>query len=341
MLENQLFLIYLLCVMVISKIIKEHELFNPLYTKIANFFKSKKATLFVISCISGILPIPGRVVMSAGILDTLTNNDKKSRSKYGVSDFLSTHHYYWWSPLEKTVIIPMAAFGLTYLEFLRYTIVPLIISLVVAFSYIIFFINEKDVLINKIEHINSKPLILSIFPIILAIVLLCLSIEPYWIFPPILIYYIIYCKEYNIKKLLKYINWQLLALMFFVILMADIFTKYNSEFKQLIEQYSNQHHVNGIYELIVISVIAFIAAFLMGSSAKYASLATIITAIFGIGYLTYFLIIEFVAYILSPFHKCVLISSKYFGTSLKEYYKVLCIWGFILISYGIFTIVSK
>ena len=74
----------------------------------------------ITSLLGGILPIPGRVALSAPLLDAIAPPDKKKRSAFGVIDYLSTHHYYWWSPLEKTVVLPMAdpdEIAETYLQF--------------------------------------------------------------------------------------------------------------------------------------------------------------------------------------------------------------------------------
>ncbi len=69
---------------------------------------------YVVSAIGGILPIEGRVTVSAGVLDTMCSNHSHNhgREKMGIVDYLGNHHYYLWSPLEKTVILPIAAFGL-------------------------------------------------------------------------------------------------------------------------------------------------------------------------------------------------------------------------------------
>lgn len=338
-----LFLIYLICVMMICNIIKENNLFIPLYGLITKKVKSKKFLVFLVSCLSGILPIPGRVVVSAGMLDTLVDKEKTaSRSKFGIVDFLATHHYYWWSPLEKTVIIPMAALGLTYLQFMSYTCIPLLICLLFTFYYIFVFIDEKDMYINKSEHINNKrSIILSTMPILLSIFLLCFKIEPYYIFPFTLIFYIIYCKEYQIKKLVSYVDWKLILLVVVVIFSSELVAKKSDLLLSYIKHISRLLNIQTLLGFLVISIIAFTITFILGSSSKYAGIVVLLTSLFGMKYFVYFLTLEFFAYIMSPTHKCVLISSKYFNTPLKDYYKVLSIWGTILLLYGSLTIMLK
>ena len=138
---------YLAIIMVLSAWAKKTSFFMPVYRWIATHVKSKRAVVAIISAISGVLPIEGRVTVSAGFLDTIAPNDSRRRL-YGIIDYLSTHHYYFWSPLEKTVILPMAVLGLTYTGFIGY-VWPLIVTcLVVGLFYIFFVLKEEDVAID-------------------------------------------------------------------------------------------------------------------------------------------------------------------------------------------------
>lgn len=138
---------YLAVIMVLSAWAKKTGFFMPLYRWIANNVKSKRAVVAIISAISGILPIEGRVTVSAGFLDTIAPNDHRRRM-YGIIDYLSTHHYYFWSPLEKTVILPMAVLGLGYVGFIS-LVWPLILTcFIIAAFYIFFILKEEDVSID-------------------------------------------------------------------------------------------------------------------------------------------------------------------------------------------------
>ena len=120
LIKNQWYLFYLAGIMVVAGYAKHYNWFFPIYQFVVNRVQSKRAVVAMISALTGILPIPGRVSVSAGVLDTISSDDPKSRQKLGMIDYLSTHHYYLWSPLEKTIILPMAAFGLTYWAMLSY-----------------------------------------------------------------------------------------------------------------------------------------------------------------------------------------------------------------------------
>lgn len=144
---------YLAAIMLLSAWAKKTGFFMPMYKWIATHVKSKRAVVAIISAISGVLPIEGRVTVSAGFLDTIAPNDNR-RKIYGIIDYLSTHHYYFWSPLEKTVILPMAVLGISYVGFLS-LVWPLIVAcLGVALFYIFFILKEDDVSIDldKKQH---------------------------------------------------------------------------------------------------------------------------------------------------------------------------------------------
>jgi hypothetical protein len=72
----QQYLIFLLGVMITAGIIKDNNLLGDLFILIDDI-PSKRLKLFLISLIGGILPIPGRVTLSAGILDSLAPSEGK------------------------------------------------------------------------------------------------------------------------------------------------------------------------------------------------------------------------------------------------------------------------
>ena len=116
-----------------------------------NRVQSIRAVVALISALTGVLPIPGRVSVSAGVLDTISSDDPKSRQKLGMIDYLSTHHYYLWSPIEKTIILPMAAFGLTYWAMLSYMWPLLVGCLSVVLFYLFVILKEEDIKISPAE----------------------------------------------------------------------------------------------------------------------------------------------------------------------------------------------
>ena len=107
LLTGQVYLFLIVFVMMIAGMIKDNNLFSDVFSFLKRSMKSNRAIVALFSALTGVLPIKGRVTVSAGLLDTLATKNQASRSKFGPIDFMATHHYYFWSPLEKTVILPM------------------------------------------------------------------------------------------------------------------------------------------------------------------------------------------------------------------------------------------
>jgi hypothetical protein len=163
--EEWYYILMLGTVLVLSYYARKYDVFQPLYAFIAKRIKSKRAVIALTSAISGVLPINGRVVISAGVLNTLApvHGDER-RKKYGVIDYLATHHFYFWSPLEKTVILPMAALNIGYWSFLGSTW-PLLATVAVCTLWYIFGkIKEDDVEINvrsrrEVQKLDTKAIV--------------------------------------------------------------------------------------------------------------------------------------------------------------------------------------
>lgn len=172
--NNQWYILYLAAIMVASAYVQRKGWIFPALNFLSKIIKSNRLFIVIVSSICGVLPIPGRVSVSAGILDTMAPKDERRRW-YGIIDYLSTHHYYLWSPLEKSVIVPMAVLGLTYFEFI-YIMGPLaIIGIVLPLMLVFYFLKEEDVVwvnpaqkFDKVDWVNWKLLIAVALVIILG-----------------------------------------------------------------------------------------------------------------------------------------------------------------------------
>lgn len=281
----------MLVVMLFTGYANSFNLLPKLQKNLSKIIKNKKVLLIFLSAIGGILPIPGRTIASAGLLDTVIGKNSKLRPKFGILNYLATHHYYLWSPLEKTVIIPMAVLNVSYLGLLGHTWPLIIISIGILVGYVL--ISMRDI---SFEEININ-----------------------------------YENNTRILNPLKFINWRSLFLVYAAIVAGNFAKSYSSD---IIEWATSQSS-----NLVLISISSFIAAWLMGSSSKFAGIVSILCGIFGLEYFIYFFAIEYAGYLLSPMHKCNAISCSYFNTPIKDYLKVLLIWAGSVIIYGITTII--
>lgn len=330
--KGQEYLVMIGLIFIAVGLIKDNMLFNSLFYYIKQTVKSNKALVVILSAIGGILPISGRVTVSAGMLDTIApKKGENGRENYGIIDYLSTHHYYMWSPLEKTVLIPMAAFSLTWLGLLNILWPLLAVSILLIFGYIYFYIKDSDVVVTPILEFNFKlsEIIRNVVPMIAAILAVINDLNPIWSFGLLVFYYCFLTKTWDYKKLVSYINWEVIIIVGLIIIFGNYVKTYDSFITDYIKQ--SVFDITTLNGLILVSFIAFTSAFILGSSSKFAALAVILTQLFGIEYFLWFFALEFAGYLLSPAHKCVAIGKTYFNTPLVKYITVLGIWALLII----------
>jgi hypothetical protein len=318
--------------MFVTGILKEKAYLMDIFRLLEQKVKSKKMVVFLVSLFGGILPIPGRVAISASMLNSIAPIDNKKRKKFGIIDYLATHHYYLWSPLEKTVIIPMAVLGLTYVQFMSY-IWPLLLISGLYITYYVISLDDSEIDIEvKDEPINTENITLVVIPFLVTI-MMCVFFTDYYFgfFTAFTLWLTYYSNSW--KKLFEYINWELIWIVAAVIILGNLIGSYSDQIEGIIKQYNKPQY------LMIVSVFAFLSSFMLGSSAKYASMVSLLTTVFGLHYFVLFFTLEYAGYLISPSHKCLPIGQKYFHTGFMTYLKALMIWICLMITYALFTII--
>lgn len=316
--------------MFVTGILKERGYLTDLFRILTQKIKSKKAVVFLVSLFGGVLPIPGRVALSASMLNSIAPVDNKKRKKFGIIDYLATHHYYLWSPLEKTVIIPMAVLGLSYMTFMSY-IWPLLLITGLYITFYIMSLNDDEIDIEvHDEPINWKNIWLVVIPFLSTILVSCFTDYYFLAFTIFTFYLLGYSNSWF--KVLDYINWELIVIVSVVIILGNLIGSYYESIESFIKQFALNKNI------VLVSVFGFLASFLLGSSAKYAGIVSLLTAAFGMEYFVLFFTLEYSAYLISPTHKCLPIGQKYFHTGFMVYLKALIIWISLMMTYALFTI---
>ena len=325
-------------IMISAGLAKEYSLFAPAYAYVKNTFRSNKFVVVILSAIGGVLPIEGRVTVSAGLLDTVAPKEGQGREKMGIVDYLATHHYYMWSPLEKTVILPIAAFGLTYAAWIGMIAPLLIVSFIFIGWYIWTQVHEEQIVVQP-TNFKLSTVIRNVLPMIVAIG--AYIYNEHWMigcFGFLALYYVFITQQWNIKKLLGYVNWQAIAVVAIAIMLGNYFKSNQAVFEAWVK--GGMFDPTTIVGMTIISAIGFVASFLMGSSGKFIAFAVLLAKLFGAQYFLWFFAIDYAGYLLSPTHKCVMVGNRYFGTPLTTYYKALGMWSAIMIvTAGVFTFI--
>ena len=221
--------------------------------------------IIITSIFGGVLPIPGRVALSAPLLDAIAPPDKKKRSAFGIIDYLSTHHYYWWSPLEKTIILPMAALGITYGQMLSYTFIPLVICLTYTWWYIFSKVDPRSVLPNMdgIQDFDWQRALIGWSPFIATIwFLLCVGKAGAIFFFPwfavMCCYYAYICKDWNWGQ---FLDGKFAIIATIVLALGGVVGLIKAKVMAYLSA-ANQTMIKPV------TIVATIAALIMGSSEK-------------------------------------------------------------------------
>ena len=331
---NELYMGYIFGIMILGGFIREHSALEDVYSLAKKYVKDHRILVIITSLLGGILPIPGRVALSAPLLDAIAPPDKERRSAFGVIDYLSVHHYYWWSPLEKTVVLPMAVMGVSYGTFLGYTIIPLIITLTYTWWYIFTKVPARSVVPN-LEHVrdfNWRRALTGWAPLIATVILLLNTGKagaPFF-FPWFLGMSIYYSIVYKDWKWGRWLDGKFAIIATIVLALGGVVGLVKGPVMEYLKAATPEM-------LIPASLVAMVAAYIMGSSGKYAGMTSVLVSIFGPQYLVWFLCTEYSGYLISPAHKCLMIGQQYFGTPIRKYYVVLSRLCAILIAYAALT----
>lgn len=350
-LDDEIYLFVLISIMIVSGIAKDKSLFAGTYGFLKSKFKSNRLVIMLLSFVSGILPIEGRATVSAGILDTATSRDNvvgneetnsNSRKKLGIIDFLTTHHFYMWSPIEKPVILPMAAFGIGYAAWLGLMWPLIAVSVLFIGLYCWLSVSEDEVEIAETPDSggfwdfakNTLPFLAAIFGYMIMGGEGPEAVFP--IFGALALYYIVMTKSFDIQRLNSYINWTTVAIVAVVFASSGYMQEHRAWFEEGVKSVGlDMHTFKGVF---YISLLTFIASFSMGSDGKFAALTVLMASAFGKEYLLWFFALDYCGYLLTPMHECVMIGKRYFGTSLTTYYTALIAWAALLLSVaGVFT----
>ena len=193
-------------------------------------------------------------------------------------------------------------------------------------------LNDDEIDIEvKDEPINVKNITMVVIPF-LATILMCVFLTKYYFgfFTGFTLWLVYYSKSWN--KIMSYIDWELIWIVELVIILGNLVGSYYSVIESYIKQYNEPEYI------LVVSVISFLSSFMLGSSAKYASIVSLLTSVFGMQYFVLFFTLEYSAYLISPSHKCLPIGQRYFHTGFMTYLKALIIWISLMMTYALLTI---
>ena len=210
----------------------------------------------VLSGVFGVLPVPGRITLATGCFDTCTTKHKH-RGELGILAYLSTHHYYLWSPMEKSVLLVLAGLGITYTQFIG-IMLPYIVTLLVCTWYYIFFIMKTvDDVVVEFEYEYDLMKFVDVFVIISCIAVGCVSVLPLASVYSVALLYLVCRYRPTISQLVSYLDYKLLVFAAVVIALSYQLHKHVDTVHSMLG------HLSTGYGAHVAVCASFIASFLL------------------------------------------------------------------------------
>lgn len=333
LLSSECYLFALISAFIIGNIIKQQGYFLQIYTWVVNGYGNNKIVLFFLSILCGILPIEGRSTISAPLMDSVVNQEHSSRQKMGIINYIASHHYYFWSPIEPSVLIFLTALGISWSTFLTYTWPLLSVYLLFFISLLYFYVEPTDLTVQKYDNYRWSKYRQSIFCCVILLLTISITVilevvykfeSPLkWTLIVPTVFLLIMTKT-SFNDAIKLVDWKTI----FVVALLIAFGCYIKQYGDML-----QHIIQSEPNTFIMMMIGFVSAFVLGSSSKYAGIGSIIVlAIGNINWLPFVLAVEYSGYLLSPTHKCLSISKLYFNTNTQYLLGILLVLCVLLVT---------
>lgn len=320
--------VLLISLMIISYIYQTENILGNIYNYLVTRKNiNNKLLISIMAGIAGFLPIPGRILSCMTLLDTIG----KKQKQFGIISYLSTHHYYMWSPLEKTVLISISMLSLTYIEFMTFMWIPILIYSIYFLFYLIFIFKADPIteMVNADFIYDSRHILSLLVLLSLIMTMIFTGYSIYVMFSIFALFNIILFRP-NFINMVKSFNFNLLLIVLLVIFISVLLNSQYDDIKLLINDFAQNNN-----NILIIGLICFIFSFLFGSSSKFIVFAILPTLIFGIQYFPFFFMLDYAGYLISPMHKCTIYGKMYYDTPFWYYFKYILILAIIMFSYGL------
>ena len=156
-----------------------------------------------------------------------------------------------------------------------------------------FYLHDIEV---KDEPVNWNNIYYVVVPFLITIMVSCFTDYYFLAFTSFTSYLIAYSKLW--KNLISYINWELLWIVAVIIILGNLIGSYYPQMEEFLKQYKTPESI------LIVAVLGFLASFMLGSSAKYASIVSLLTSVFGIQYFVLFFTLEFLGVAFNQQMRC-------------------------------------
>lgn len=275
-------------------------------------------TLTLIPAIFGLLVVPGGALMSAPLVYEISEKIGLERYKAAYINVWYRHLIVPVYPLSQLVILTAALSGFSITEIALYNLLYALIMYVVGFIPL-----YKDLRKSTAVSVSSLDGLRYILPLVVAVVVMVLGVNVVLSALLGLITLVVLTRP-NYKVLLKSIFNREVAMIsittYAALSLREVITL--SRFPEEFLRYFSTSQSTIIIPVIAVSVLlGFVIGIPIGAISITVPLMVSLTP--EIKYVCLLLIFTYLGYIISPSHLCLLLTLRYFKTSLRDMYKYL------------------
>lgn len=317
-------------VMVVAHVYVERAVLDAAFDWLRTRVRSRRLLLALVSAVFGVMPIPGRISVISAVLDTLKPKDQPA-PEFGIVAYLASHHYYLWSPMEKSVVLSMAGLGISYQTFMGWIAPPLLVLLAISVAYIFIAVPEDRIAWIDERRPAAAGRGIDLLLFITAFVAAIAGVSSGLSFGALAVITMLRHRV-SLRSAAAAVDWRLVAVVVGVVVAGQLIQQHSAAFEAWFQGLAE----DGL-SIWAGGAVAFSLSFILGSSARYAAIAVLGAAIYGRESFVFFFLVDFAGYLLSPTHKCVWIGRMYFGTSLARYYRMLTLVAASMLAYASIT----
>lgn len=315
------------CILFSGAICLRIGVFDSIFRTISSVIPWTKPRIVVLSVVTSVLPVPGRIAVSAPILAASVSKDT-DKDKLSTINYWSSHFWYLFSPMEKSIILTASLAGVTYssliLSLIPAVIVLSLVGLVCLYrmdfkeyanaSYVTTY-TDKATTMSSILAFSVALFVMFKYNSIAAGMAPCLAIS---------VVYAFVINKNAIRDSLPDSD-KIWFLGFVIAAAAMLKSELAGIDKWLI-------HLGICPSMTVpfVLVVAFLAGLITGSSSKMTAIGTLVAVtllnfkslspLHASLMLASVYMAEYAGYLLSPMHKCIHITKQHFDASYKKLY---------------------
>lgn len=322
----------------LGHILKVTGSLDEIITNLRAVISDMRILIAFIPALVGLLAVPGGAIMSAPLIEQMGDEIGLDTDSLATANVIFRHIYTYTFPLSTGIILLSSISSIDVVEFLKFNIPVIIITMTLAFFYIF-----RKIKPAKAEREKAKPdTILKLFKSLLPFIIIIIMGLVFKVYFPLAIFtgilYVVFFTEKKsgyidsaksrILMTLKGIKWDMVLAIAGVMIFKDIVaaTGFLNEISSFLVE-------TGIPLFVLVVLFPLITGLIMGNNSAAIGLSAplflpiIPAGASGIPYYNLIYIVSATSYMASPFHLCLVLTTEYYKASFPNVLKQVSFIG--------------